>query len=477
MLRPLYVALLLAGASTQVAANTDLMTIYRQAVLNSADLAAAEADALARQEALPQARSQLLPNLGIGAGAAREDLEIDNVGGEEYSTHYYQASLTQPLFRADRWFTYQAAKATTQQAQLEFSATQQNLILEVSQAYFNVLQASDNLATAKAEEKAFERQLEQAQERFDVGLSARTDVLEARAGYDSARAARLTAETNLDVSYQALTRLTNQSYDSLYGISHELPVLPPTPASMQEWVETAAAQNLTLQASRYAIEGAEDSLRSSNAGYAPVVDAFVRYSNNNGGASIPTAGQSSADTELTSFGVELSMPLFTGGLTTSQVRESTYRLTQAEQSSEAQRRRVVENTRNLYRTVTSSVEEVSARRQAIISAKAALDATQTGYEVGTRNVVDVLDAQRNLFRTVRDYNTVRYNYIINNLNLKLAAGTLSPQDLQDLSLWLNPNYDPDEDFIPQATQEEMEQMSMGNRPTPLPPSDPDSTTF
>ncbi|MED5493550.1 MAG: TolC family outer membrane protein [Pseudomonadota bacterium] len=477
MLRPLYVALLLAGASTQVAANTDLMTIYRQAVLNSADLAAAEADALARQEALPQARSQLLPNLGIGAGAAREDLEIDNVGGDEYSTHYYQASLTQPLFRADRWFTYQAAKATTQQAQLEFSATQQNLILEVSQAYFNVLQASDNLATAKAEEKAFERQLEQARERFDVGLSARTDVLEARAGYDSARAARLTAETNLDVSYQALTRLTNQSYDSLYGISHELPVLPPTPASMQEWVETAAAQNLTLQASRYAIEGAEDSLRSSKAGYAPVVDAFVRYSNNNGGTSIPTAGQSSADTELTSFGVELSMPLFTGGLTTSQVRESTYRLTQAEQSSEAQRRRVVENTRNLYRTVTSSVEEVSARRQAIISAKAALDATQTGYEVGTRNVVDVLDAQRNLFRTVRDYNTVRYNYIINNLNLKLAAGTLSPQDLQDLSQWLNPNYDPDEDFIPQATPEEMEQMSMGNRPTPLPPSDPDSTTF
>ena len=477
MLRPLYVALLLAGASTQVAANTDLMTIYRQAVLNSADLAAAEADALARQEALPQARSQLLPNLGIGAGAAREDLEIDNVGGDEYSTHYYQASLTQPLFRADRWFTYQAAKATTQQAQLEFSATQQNLILEVSQAYFNVLQASDNLATAKAEEKAFERQLEQAQERFDVGLSARTDVLEARAGYDSARAARLTAETNLDVSYQALTRLTNQSYDSLYGISHELPVLPPTPASMQEWVETAAAQNLTLQASRYAIEGAEDSLRSSKAGYAPVVDAFVRYSNNNGGTSIPAAGQSSADTELTSFGVELSMPLFTGGLTTSQVRESTYRLTQAEQSSEAQRRRVVENTRNLYRTVTSSVEEVSARRQAIISAKAALDATQTGYEVGTRNVVDVLDAQRNLFRTVRDYNTVRYNYIINNLNLKLTAGTLSPQDLQDLSQWLNPNYDPDEDFIPQATQEELEQMSMGNRPTPLPPSDPDSTTF
>ena len=150
MLRPLTVALLLAGASAHAAANTDLMTVYQQAVLNSADLAAAQADALARQEALPQARSQLLPNLGVAAGASRQDLDIDNVGGDEYSNHYYQASLTQPLFRADRWFSYQAAKSVSQQAQLEFSATHQNLILEVSQAYFNVLRASDNLATGSA---------------------------------------------------------------------------------------------------------------------------------------------------------------------------------------------------------------------------------------------------------------------------------------------------------------------------------------
>jgi outer membrane protein len=478
MLRPLFAALLLAGVSSPVAANTDLMTIYQEALLNNADLAAAQADARARQEALPQARSQLLPNIGIGAGAAKEDLQINGVGGDEYRTHYYQASLTQPLFRANRWFDYQSAKSLSQQAELEFSATQQNLILEVSQAYFNVLRASDNLATAKAEEDAFERQLEQAQERFDVGLSARTDVLEARAGYDSSRAARLTAQTNLDVSYQALTRLTNQDYDSLYGISHELPVLPPAPANLQEWVETASAQNLNLMASRYAISSAEDGLRSSKAGYAPVVDAFVRYTDSNGGAEVARAGQTAFDTELTSFGVELSMPLFTGGLTTSQVRESTYRLTQAEQLSEAQLRRVVESTRNLYRTVTSSVEEVDARRQAIVSAKAALDATQTGYEVGTRNVVDVLEAQRNLFRTVRDYNTVRYNYIIDNLSLKQSAGTLSPQDLEELSNWLIPDYDPDRDFIPEPTEEEIERMSMG-RQAPIIPADErlDRSTF
>ncbi len=472
MLRPLYVAIVLAGLSSGHAmAKTDLMTVYQEALANSADLAAARAESQALQEALPQARSGLLPEIGLGAGAARERIDIDGVGSDSYSTHYYQASLVQPLFDAASWFNYQAAKAVSEQAQLEFSATQQALILEVAQAYFNVLFASDTLATARAEEEAFERQLEQARERFEVGLSARTDVLEALAGFDTARAARLTAQTNLAVSYQALTRLTRRDYDDLMGIRHELPVLPPTPASLQDWVDTAAVQNLSLQASRLAIESAQETLRSSRAGYAPRVNAVLNHQASFGGAGGGAGagvggvggglgGGGSNDVERTSIGVELTLPLYTGGATTSRVRESSYRLNQAEYASEAQLRRVVETTRNLYRTVTSSVEEVEARRQAIVSANAALDATQTGYEVGTRNVVDVLEAQRNLFRTVRDYNNTRYNYIIDNLSLKQAAGTLSPEDLQDLSRWLNPNYDPDRDFIPPFSEDEVERMSI-----------------
>lgn len=470
MLRPLYVAVVLASLSSPALAKSDLLTIYQEALLNSADLAAAQADALARQEALPQARAQLLPNIGLGAGMARERVDVEGLGSDSYSTHYYQASLTQPLFRADRWFNYQASKSLSEQARVEFSATQQQLILDVALAYFNVLRASDNLATARAEEAAFERQLEQARERFEVGLSARTDVLEALAGFDTARATRITAATNLDVSYQALTRLTNRDHTDLLGMSHNLPILAPVPADMQEWVETAAAQNLSLQASRLAIDAAGDTLRSSKAGYAPTVDAFVRYNDSYGGARLGGLGTgvggvgAGGDTELTQFGVEMTLPLFTGGGTTSRVRESNFRLTQAEQTSEAELRRIVERTRNLFRTVTSSVEEVEARRQSIISSKAAVDATQAGYEVGTRNVVDVLDAQRNLYRAVRDYNDARYNYIVDNLNLKQAAGTLSPQDLEDLSTWLKTDYDPDRDFIPPFTPEEMQRMSIGNQP-------------
>src|SRR5690554_4711584 len=465
MFRPIYLAVVLAGASGSALAQSDLMTIFQEALLNSADLAAAEADALARQEILPQAKAQLLPNIGLGAGVARERVDVEGAGSDSYSTHYYQASLTQPLFRADRWFNYQAAKSQSEQARVEFSATQQQLILDVAQAYFNVLRASDNLATAKAEEAAFERQLEQARERFEVGLAARTDVLEAQAGYDAARATRITATTNLDVSYQALTRLTNRDHPELLGMSHELPILAPTPVDMQQWVETAAAQNLSLQAYRLAIDTASESLRSSKSGYAPAVDAFVRYNDSHGGARLGGAGgvggRTAGDTELTQIGVEMTLPLFTGGGTSSRIRESTFRLSQAEQASEAELRRVVERTRNLFRTVTSSVEEVEARRQTIISSKAALDATQTGYEVGTRNVVDVLDAQRTLYRTVRDYNDARYNYIIDNLSLKQAAGTLSPQDLEELSAWLKPDYDPDRDFIPPFTPEEIRRMNIG----------------
>src|SRR5690554_7628892 len=234
MFRPIYLAVVLAGLSAPVLAQSDLMTIYQEALLNSADLAAAEADALARQEVLPQARSLLLPSIGLGAGLAKEYVDIDGVGSDDYTTHYYQASLTQPLFRADRWFNYQAAKSQSEQARVEFSAVQQQLILDVAQAYFNVLRASDNLATARVEEASFERQLEQARERFEVGLAARTDVLEALAGFDAARATRLTASTNLDVSYQALTRLTTRHHPELLGMSHELPILAPVPGDMQQ---------------------------------------------------------------------------------------------------------------------------------------------------------------------------------------------------------------------------------------------------
>ena len=478
MLRRLTLALAVTAASSGLAwadtvpslsSRTDLISIYRQAVENNADLAAARAQYQATQEIVPQARAGLLPNLSAGAETSQTRTDVDTSAGSRSlsrSGTVYQATLSQPIFRADRWFQLQAAEAISEQAALEYSIAEQDLIRQTAQAYFAVLRAQDNLAAAKAEESAFKRQLDQADERFDVGLSDRTDVLEAQAGFDTARANRMIAKRQVDDAFQALFTLTNREYLALEGIEHSLPVLPPVPNDASAWVNTAAQQNLNLQAVDQAVVAAEETLRQRRAGHAPTVDAVARYSkgdndslgfSNTGSMDIPgfDLPRYNGDVEQSSIGLQLNIPLYSGGLTTSQSREAFYQLTQTEQQRESLRRQVVESTRNLHRAVNTDVEQVQARRQSIVSNQSALEATDIGYQVGTRNIVDVLDAQRRLFAAVRDYNNARYDYILDNLRLKQAAGTLNPGDLEDLQRYLKADYDPDSDFLPPDLSENL----------------------
>lgn len=442
-----------APAAPSLPSKTDLINVYKDAVDNNADLAAAQADYLARKEAVPQARSGLLPQINAGAdiGNSRTSLDTPNVTLNR-SSQVIQATLSQPLFRADRWFQLKAAENTTEQAQLEFSATQQQLILQTAQTYFGVLRAQDNLAASKAEEAAFKRQLDQSNERFDVGLSDKTDVLESQASYDTARANRLVAEQQVDDAFQALVTLTNREYSSIEGILHSLPVVPPMPNDAKAWVDTSVQQNLRLQASNYAVDAAEETLRQRKAGHLPTVDAVAQYQKGDNDALGFT--NSPGDThygkwvDQSSIGLQLNVPIYSGGLTSSQVRESYQRLNQSEQLRESQRRQVVQDARNQHRAVNTDVETVKARRQAIISNQSSLEATEIGYQVGTRNIVDVLDAQRSLYNSVRDYNNSRYDYILDNLSLKQTAGTLAPSDLEALGAYLKPDYNPDKDFLP-----------------------------
>ncbi|WP_017939426.1 TolC family outer membrane protein [Zestomonas thermotolerans] len=462
MLRRLTLALAVAAASNGMAwaetappsTRTDLVSVYREAVNNNADLAAARADYAARKEVVPQARAGLLPQLSAGANLTdtRTELDSPSIRADRSGT-VYQATLSQPLFRADRWYQLKAAKAIDEQAALQLSAVEQNLILQSAEAYFAVLRAQDNLASTKAEEAAFKRQLDQANERFDVGLSDKTDVLEAQAGYDTARANRIIAERRVADAFQALATLTNREYTSVEGIRHSLPVLAPSPNDAKAWVDTAARQNLSLLASNYAVDAAEETVRQRKAGHAPTLDAFAQYQkgdNDSLGFTNSAAGAAtySGDVEQRSIGLQLNIPIYSGGLTSSQVREAHQRLIQTEQQRESLRRQVVQNTRDLHRAVNTDVETVQARRQSIISNQSALEATEVGYQVGTRNIVDVLDAQRQLYNSVRDYNNARYDYILDNLRLKQAAGTLSPADLEALAQYLKPDYNPDKDFLP-----------------------------
>ncbi|GIZ12851.1 TolC family outer membrane protein [Pseudomonas sp. NCCP-436] len=461
MLRRLSLVLAVTAATIGLAnadepplsSKTDLVTVYREAAKNNADIAAARADFEARREVVPQARAGLLPNLSAGANYADTRTSLDSPSATlSRSGLVYQANLSQPLFRADRWFQLQAAEAVSEQAALELSATEQNLILRSAETYFAVLRAQDNLASTKAEEAAFKRQLDQANERFDVGLSDKTDVLEAQAGFDTARANRLLAERAVEDAFEALVALTNRDYLAVEGIVHSLPVLTPTPNDAQAWVETAAAQNLNLQASLHAVSAAEETLRQRKAGHAPTLDAVASYQKgDNDSLGFTNSGGLpgySGDVSQRSIGLQLNIPLYSGGLTSSQVREAYQRLGQTEQLRESLRRQVVQNTRNLFRAVNTDVETVQARRQSIISNQSALEATEIGYQVGTRNIVDVLDAQRQLYSAVRNYNDARYDYILNNLRLKQVAGTLSPADLEALGQYLKPDYNPDKDFLP-----------------------------
>ncbi|MBC9252315.1 channel protein TolC [Pseudomonas alcaligenes] len=478
MLRRLSLALAVASATSGLAwaeesaqvGKTDLVTVYNEAVKNNADLAAARANYGAISEVVPQARAGLLPNLAAGADSTNTNTKVDTRLPDDVNADRsglsYRATLSQPLFRADRWFQYQAAKATNEQASLSLSATEQNLILQSAETYFAVLRAQDTLASTKAEEAAFKRQLDQANERFDVGLSDKTDVLEAQAGYDTSRANRIIAERNVEDAFQALVTLTSHEYSSIEGIKHSLPVLAPAPNDAKAWVDTAAQQNLNLQASDFAVEAAEETLRQRKAGHAPTLDAVAQYEKGDndslGFSNSDLSHPYNGDAEQTTIGLQLNIPIYSGGLTSSQVREAYQRLDQSEQERESLRRQVVENTRNLHRAVNTDVETVQARKQSIISNQCALEATEIGYQVGTRNIVDVLDAQRQLYSSVRNYNDARYDYILNNLRLKQAAGTLAPSDLEALSGFLKADYNPDTDFLPPDLAKAAEAQLKGN---------------
>lgn len=454
-----------AYAAPSTTNKVNLLDVYQFAVDNNADLAAAHADYRAQSERVPQARSGLLPQLGAGASNTSSRSKVDtNIGSQSTSrsAFVYQANLSQPLFRLDRWYQLQAAQATNEQSALELSAIEQNLILQSSEVYFSVLRAQDNLAASRAEESAFKRQFDLASERFDVGLSDKTDVLQAQAAYDAARANRMIAERMVADAFQAVITLTNMDLAALEGVKHSLPILAPTPNDATAWVNTATEQNLSLQAINYAVDAAQESVKQRKSGHAPTVDAIAQYQKgDNDGMGFINSGQGmpyrfNGKAEQSSIGLQLNIPLYTGGMTRSQVREGVYRLDQVEQMRESLRRSTVQDARNFHRAVNTDVEQVQALKQAIISSQSAVEATQIGYEVGTRNIVDVLDAQRVLYVAVRNYNNARYDYILNNLRLQQTAGTLSPDNLQALSQYLNPDYNPDNDFLPPDLDKEIE---------------------
>ncbi|EGG98650.1 Type I secretion outer membrane protein2C TolC precursor [gamma proteobacterium IMCC2047] len=427
-------AVLLTLSSSPLLA-ADLLDIFHQAVENDPVILAAESLQQADAEIVPQSRSALLPSLTLTANTQTTDREFNGGASpseERFNSNGYGAQLIQPLFRADRWFNLSAAKATKKQAAASYRDAQQELMLRVATAYFNVLRAEDNLTAAMAREKAFAQQLEQANERFRVGLIPATDVYEAQAGFDLAKVERISSLEARHNSVTTLKSLTNQHYKSADTLDKDMPIADPSPAALTDWIELALANNPQLLAAKHQLEATRQAMKAEKSGHLPTIDARVSYAHSEEGGTSFLGNES--DTQV--FALELSLPLFEGGNRNPKVREARFRHEKARHDYENSYRQTREQIQTQHRTVTTDVLRVKARQAALRSSEAALEATEGGYDVGTRNIVDVLQAQNNSFDARRNYSNAIYDYLINLLTLKRVAGNLSEEDLAAINQWL-----------------------------------------
>lgn len=422
--------------SPLTAAAENLMDIYNLAKSNDPAYRGAEAAWHAALEAKPQSRALLFPSVNVSANRTENDQTINqpvaSAGKSSFSSDGYTLSLTQPVYHHDYFVGLKQADAQVGQANANYRADQQDLMLRSAERYFAVLSAQDNLEFARAEKKAVARQLEQTQKRFEVGLIAITDVHEARAQFDLTIAREIEAENALSNSREELAEITGQNHEHFSVLASSLPLINPEPADIDQWTTTAEAQNLRLIAAQRAAEIAKHEISRQRAGHLPTLDLVGNSTNTYSGGG--RFGESDIDND--SISLQFSINLFQGGAVSSKVREAEHLRTQANENRELQRRAVLRSTRQAYNGVLAAISRVKALKQALVSSESALEATEAGFEVGTRTIVDVLVALRGKFAAKRDYSQARYDYILGTLSLKQAAGMVDVSDLEKINNWL-----------------------------------------
>ncbi|WP_185234771.1 TolC family outer membrane protein [Teredinibacter franksiae] len=435
----------LSGISTIGQAST-LEEIYQQALLNDHTFKVAQANREAGKESAKLGLAGLLPSVNAQAGWTDSSSDLttttnDNlapINSESNGTNSgYSITLNQPLFDMAVWYSYQQAKDVTDIAEAQFRVAEQDIILRSAQGYFAALQAVDNLESAKAEENALSHQLEQTRQRFEVGLTAITEVHEAQAVFDSATAERLITEGRLAIAFEALEVITGRPHFQLSPLKKDLTVSPPIPAERNAWVDMAMEKNYNLKIASLSAASAKNVSKAAKSQHLPTLVGSYSYSDNSNESDPNTGLITTTDTQGQSIGVTLSVPIFNGGGVSAARRRAAQDFIAAREQLSQSQRDVVQATRSIYLTVTTSVATVKARSQAITSNQSALEATQAGYDVGTRDLVDVLNAQRNLYRAQRDYFDALYSYVLSTLQLKQVAGALSPVDVTELNGWLD----------------------------------------
>ncbi|GAA0718932.1 TolC family outer membrane protein [Dokdonella soli] len=460
-IRSLSLAVLLAiGASAAHA--DDLMQVYQEARAADPTLAGAEATKLATDENVDQSRAQLLPLIAASLdftraragdngvslvpdptkpGNPNATIPVDGITKTTY-TRATTATLNQSVLDISKWTALKASRYTAQAGAATYDAAQQALLVRVASAYFNVLSALDALKFADANEKALGRQLEQAQQRFEVGLAAITDVNDAKAQHDQAIASVISNQNNVDQTREAVRQITNQEPGEFKKLRESLPLDHPTPDDPKAWVDVALKQNPALHSAALQVEAANANINTARAGHLPTIGAQLSYGRSPswGDSSLGGVGEFhnfSGDPKWgSSISLVLNVPIFSGGATQSRVRQAIYNRDFAQDQFEVNRRLVEATTRNNFRSVIAGASEVEATRAAVVSAQSSVEATKAGYEVGTRTIVDVLISQQTLLQAQSSYSAARHTFVLNGLLLKQAAGVIEVKDIEAINALL-----------------------------------------
>ncbi len=459
------VSVLAVALSTNVFAD-NLLDVYRLAKDGDPTFLASEAGTLASSERVNQSMAGLLPQISGSLSYSKSSSDsasetttrsaeddpttpIDETlprtnassGNSDSTSNGYSINLRQELYNHSTWLGLRQSEKRELQAKINHEGSKQDLIVRAAEAYFNVLAAQDSVAFSKAETEAVSKELAQTKQRFDVGLIAITDVHEAQSRYDLAIANQIAAQNGLDNAHELLQQITGQYHYDLLTLKDDIPLRNPEPENIKEWVKRAESNNISLKASKVGMEIAKQSISISQAGHYPTLDLSASYSDGSnesdsegsqvfGGVLFPTStNNSDGDQESTSISLNLNVPIYSGGRTNSQVEEAQHLYLQASHSLEAERRRAVSLTRSSYLGTVAAVSSVKALKQAVVSAEKSLEATQAGFEVGTRTIVDVLQQTQILFNSKRQYARARYDYVLNILRLKQATGLLTEDDL------------------------------------------------
>jgi outer membrane protein len=444
--------------SAAAAPAADLLAVYQRALQNDPQLREAEATRLAALEAKPQALAALLPQLaGTGVATRERDSGPSTItqplssppgpvilqtypfdGQVTTTTHRYGVDLKQNLFRWENWVALQRADAQVAQAEADYQAAQQDLIERVAQRYFDVLAAQDDLEAQQVALTSIKRQLEQAESRFQIGLIAVTDVEEARAAHDSGAAAVIAAKRTLASTQELLREITGDAFEGLARPIEPFELATPDPVSEERWVDMALQQNLALVSSRLAADIARENVSAARGGHFPSLDLIgSRYKLTTNGVDTFTdgtpAGGTTLDQQQRTIGLQLTFPIYSGGMVSSQVRQAVYQHRAAKERVERVARQTEHDARDSYLGVLSEISRVKALRRAVESNAISLRATESGYEAGTRTAVDVLQSRQLWVQATTDYSRSRYDYMLNVLKLQQAAGTLSQQSLERIN--------------------------------------------